>query len=133
VLDLAADDVAVQARVRQQHGLELDLPGLASTPTGEAFTFARWQAGVDKLLPNTELVALVGSDADGAQPLGAFPMERLLAILDDLVERANDDYPPMFRTRGFPDAAQRARLGPSLATIGSATARDLRSVPAKRS
>ena len=43
MVDPASDYDAIHAAVQQEFGLPLDLPGLATTPTREAFTFARWQ------------------------------------------------------------------------------------------
>jgi hypothetical protein len=109
----------------------LDLPGLATRPAGEAFSCARWHDGVDALLPKVELIALISAEATGSRPLGAFPLERLVAICGELLEEQTE-YPPVFRTRGFPHA-QHERLGPSLATIGAAKQSELRSVVANRS
>lgn len=150
LLDLVADYVAVRdsmalppdlaAALKNSLSLPADfigggpslvLPGLAETPSGEQFSFARWQEGVQALLPATDLLALIGSEASGAQPLGAFPLERLLAICGELLEQQGE-YPRVYLTHGFPGAEQRARLGPSLATIGPAKASELRSVVAKR-
>jgi uncharacterized protein YtpQ (UPF0354 family) len=74
---------------------------------GDVFSYCLWSHGVDALLPRTQKIMFY---KDGAEGLCGGNWDRVAEIVGDLLEPV-EMYPPRYRVRGFPDAAQLARIG----------------------
>ena len=72
-------------------------------------TYAVWAKGVDTLLPRARKIALIASQDDDP---AFYSWERLTTVVGDLLE-PTEDYPPRYRTIGYPDDAMLAALGPA--------------------
>ncbi|CAB3661147.1 hypothetical protein LMG1866_00556 [Achromobacter ruhlandii] len=75
-----------------------------------SFSLATWTRGVDTSLPKVDRLALVRPEAaDDLGEVRVVSWEQAAAELVPLLE-PEDRYPVRYRTRGFPDDAQLARL-----------------------
>lgn len=75
-----------------------------------SFSLATWTRGVDTSLPKVDRLALVRPEAaDDLGEVRVVSWEQAAAELAPLLE-PEDRYPVRYRTRGFPDDAQLARL-----------------------
>ncbi len=80
---------------------------MQNTTTGEIRSYSVWTEGVDTFLPKTDLVHLVrlGQGGNDGKQLASCEWEQLIAVCGPLLA-AEDIYPPRFRAREFPSAAQ---------------------------
>lgn len=74
---------------------------------GDVFSYCLWSEGVDALLPRTQKIMFFG---EGQTGLCGGNWDRVAKIVGDLLEPV-DIYPPRYRVRRFPDAAQLAQIG----------------------
>ena len=72
------------------------------------FSFSVWPEGADTLLPRTEFIVFNRRDDDPDGPL-LVPWPEATSVVGPLME-PTDHAPERWRVRGFPDAAQLARL-----------------------
>ena len=80
---------------------------------GDAFSLGTWTDGVATSLPRTDRIALVMPVDDDYSDNVVVAWEQAMPILQHLLQRDERHlHPPRFLTRGFPDAALRARLQP---------------------
>jgi hypothetical protein len=84
---------------------------MQNTTTGEIRSYAIWTEGVDTLLPKADLVHLVrlGRGSTEGKLLASCEWEHLETVCGSLLQ-PQDLYPPRFRVREFPAAAQLAEL-----------------------
>lgn len=82
--------------------------GIRKSDSGEVVSYCLWIEGVDSLLPRARQVVLMSNDGETA--FGAADWDRLQQLAGDLLESADDAYPPRWRTLGFPDAETRTAL-----------------------
>lgn len=81
--------------------------GLKNNQSGEVSSYCVWSDGVDSLLPKTDLVYFFhpGEREEDGQIVATSQWDAVESLLGPLVER-QDMYPPRFRVRSFPTAAQ---------------------------
>jgi hypothetical protein len=84
---------------------------MQNTATGELRSYSIWTEGVDTILPKTDLVHLVrlGRGSNEGKLLTSCEWEQLAVVCGPLLE-AQDIYPPRYRAREFPSAAELAEL-----------------------
>jgi hypothetical protein len=84
---------------------------MQNNATGEIRSYSIWTEGVDTMLPKTDLVHLVrlGRGSNEGKLLASCEWDQLAAVCGPLFE-PQDIYPPRFRVREFPSAAQLAEL-----------------------
>lgn len=78
------------------------------TDTGRLISYGVWTEGVDTLLPEVDLVALVRPDDDGESSAGAPKLvawDDLRASIAELA-RSEEGYPARYRLRSFPSPQQ---------------------------
>lgn len=116
---MLADDYAGQKdsleKAHEKSGTDLFVASyqiLASKQTGRETSFSVWTEGVDTLLPETDLVALVSTAEleDGrTEPAKLVGWQDLQASIGAF-ERLPDRYPARYRPVNFPDPKKRAAL-----------------------
>jgi hypothetical protein len=81
--------------------------GVKDNTSGEVSSYCVWSDGVDALLPKTDLVYFYrpGERDEDGQIVGTSPWDAVESLLGPLVE-PQDMYPPRYRVRSFPSAAQ---------------------------
>lgn len=116
---MLADDYAGQKesldKSYEENGTDLFVASyqiLSSKKTGRETSFSVWTEGVDTVLPETDLVALVSTaeqEAGGAEPPKLVGWHDLQAALGPF-ERLPDRYPARYRPVNFPDQTTRDAL-----------------------
>ena len=79
--------------------------------TGRVRSRCTWTRGVDSLLPETDMVALVDTDlAEGDQMLGFAEWGQLASVVGAMLKTCPDVYPVRYRATEFPSQEQLARI-----------------------
>lgn len=117
-LDFDADAYAAQKQALERiHAVTGEDVFVASflrlEKDGDVFSLGTWTDGVATSLPRTDRIALVMPVEDDYSDNVVVAWEQAMPILEHLLQRDERHlHPPRFLTRGFPDAALRARLQP---------------------
>lgn len=95
--------------LHQRTGVDLFVASFSAVEkdAGNVFSYCLWSEGVEALLPRTQKIMFY---KDGSEGLCGGDWDRVAEIVGDLLE-PTEMYPVRYRVRGFPDAAQLARIG----------------------
>lgn len=116
---MLADDYAGQKdsleKLNEKNGIDLFVASyqiLSSKQTGREASYSVWTEGVDTLLPETDLVAVVSTaelEDNGAEPPKLVGWKELQAAVGAF-ERLPERYPARYRPGNFPDRSARDAL-----------------------
>ena len=93
----------------QKEGVDLFVASVMAVKKDgdEIVTYSVWGQNVETLLPETDHLALM---SEGAGMVALGPFEKVREVVGELLEET-DEYPPRWRTRGFPTQEQIERIG----------------------
>ena len=85
--------------------------GVHNNQTGEVTSYCVWSEGVDSLLPKTDMIYFFRPDEgeDQGKIVNGCAWDAVEKVVKPLLE-PQDTYPPRYRVRSFPTAAQLRRL-----------------------
>jgi hypothetical protein len=98
-------------KIHERNGVDIfvaSFSGIRNKADNRLVTYCVWSAGVDTLLPETDLVAFCQSGVEETVAFG--PWERVREAAGELMERT-EHYPTRWRVREFPAPEALERIG----------------------